>query len=108
MVEPIKGCTEVILHNPDMLPTLQRTTYFAVYGTQTKGFEVFSQTGFHTFQISKLGVWKHAAMFHKSAETNRHQTLKHIRQNWCYKNRSVISNKEEHGPFGILVTLACL
>ena len=40
-----------------------------------------------------IGGWKHTTAFHKSSETNRHQALKHLRQHWCYGNRSVIGNR---------------
>ena len=36
-----------------------------------------SLTGNKAFPISKLGGWKHNIAFHKSSETNSHQTLKH-------------------------------
>ena len=43
--------------------------------------------------ISKLGGWQHTAAFNKSSETNRHQTLNHIRQYWCYGNQSLNGNR---------------
>ena len=46
--------------------------------------------GTQTFPISKLGGWKHNTVYHKSSETNRHQTLKHLWQYWCYGNWSVM------------------
>ena len=46
-----------------------------------------------TFPISKLCGWKHTAAFHRQSETNRHQTLRHLWQYWCYGNRSVIGNR---------------
>ena len=45
------------------------------------------------FPISKLGGWKHTTAFHESSKTDRHQALKHLRQHWCYGNRSVIGNR---------------
>ena len=63
MVDPIKGCTEVNLHDPSLLPTLQCTL-------QCKGHAQKCITGTHTFLISKLGGWKHTTAFHKSSKTN--------------------------------------
>ena len=86
IVDPIKGCTEINLHDPSPLPTLQCTLQ-CMWHTQT------CITGAQKFPISKLGGWKHTTAFHKSSKTNRHQALKHLRQNWCYGNRSVIGNR---------------
>ena len=46
---------------------------FAVYGTRTKAI-----IGILSFQIRKLGFWKHTTAFHKSSKTNRNQELKHL------------------------------
>ena len=95
MVDIIKSSVEVDRHNPGLLPALQ-CTLKCMWHTQK------CITGTQTFPISNLGGWKHTRVFHKSSETNRHQTLKHLWQYWCYGNWSVIGNK---GPFGIGVTL---
>ena len=50
-------------------------------------------TGTQTFATSKLGGWKQTTDLHKLSKTNRHQTLKHLRQYWCYGNRSKIGNR---------------
>ena len=60
MVDPIKGCTEVNLHNTSLLPTLQCTL-------QCKGHAEKCITGTQTFPISKLGGWKHTIPFRKSS-----------------------------------------
>ena len=62
--------------------------HFAVYGTRTKMHHRYPD-----LSGSKLGGWKHTTAFHKSFKTNRHQSLKHLRQYWCYGNRSVIGNR---------------
>ena len=82
MVDPIKGCSEINLHDPSLLPTLQFTLHWMGHITGTQNFP-----------ISKLGCWKHTTAFHKSSKSNRLQTLKHLRQYWCYGNRSVIRNR---------------
>ena len=92
MVDPIKGCTEINLHDPNLIPTLQCTL-------QCMGHSKKCVTGTKTFQISKLGSWKHTTAFHKSSNTNRHQTLKHLRQYWCYGNWSVIGNRRGRWTF---------
>ena len=52
MVDPIKGCTEIDLHDPSLLPTLQCTL-------QCMGHAQKCITGTQTCPISKLGGWKH-------------------------------------------------
>ena len=98
---PIKGCTEVDLHDLSLLPTLQCTL-------QCMGLAQKCITGTQTFPISKLGGWKHTTAFRKSSKTNRHQTLKHLRQYLCYGNWSVIGNRRGRWTFRNWVTLACL
>ena len=63
--------TEVDLHDPSILPTLQCTLQCTVH-------EQKCITGTQTFLISKLGGWKDTTAFHKSSKTNRHQALKHL------------------------------
>ena len=86
MVDPIKGCAEISLYDPSLLPPLQCTLQCTRHAQKCI-------TGTQTFPISKLGGWKHTTTFHKSSETNRHQTLKHLRQHRCYGNRSVVGNR---------------
>ena len=86
MVDPIKSCTEVNLHDLSLLSTLQCIL-------QCMGHAQKCITGTQTFPISKLGGWKDTTAFHKSSKTNRHQVLKHLRQYWCYGNWSVICNR---------------
>ena len=74
------------LHDPGLLPTLQCTL-------QCMGHARKCTKGTQTFPISKLGGWKPTTAFHKSSKTNRHQELKHLRQYWWYRNRSVIGNR---------------
>ena len=81
MAYPIKGCTEINLHDPSLLPTLQCTL-------QCMGHAQTCITGPLTFPISK-----HTTAFHKSSQTNWHLTLKHLRQYWCFGNRSVIGKR---------------
>ena len=69
MVDPITGFTELNLHDPSLLSTLQ-----------CMGQAQNCITGPQTFPISKLGGWKHTITFHKSSRTNRHQALNHLRQ----------------------------
>ena len=92
MVDPIKGCTEVNLHDPSLLPTLQCTL-------QSMGHAQKCITVTLTFPISKMGCSKHTTAFHKSSKTNRHQALKHLRQCWCYVNWSVIGNRRGRWTF---------
>ena len=99
MIDLIKGCTEIDLHNPDLLPTLQCTLCI---GHTQKSF-----TGAEFFLIKKLGGWKHITAFHKSSVTNWHQTLKHLGQYRCYGSLLVIDDRGGRGFFGIMVTLAC-
>ena len=66
MVDPVKSCTEVNLHDPSLL--------------QCMGHAQKCITGTQTFPISKLGGLKDTTGFHKSSKTNRHQALKHFRQ----------------------------
>ena len=92
MVDPIKGWAEINLHDFSLLPTLQCTL-------QSMGHAQKYITGTQTFLISKLGSWKHTTAFYKSSKTNRHQELKHLRQYWCYGNRSVIGNRRGRRTF---------
>ena len=73
MVDPIKGCTEINLHDASLLPPLQCTL-------QCMGHARKCITGSQTFPISKLSGWKHTTAFYKSSKMNRHQALKHLRQ----------------------------
>ena len=61
----IKSCTEVNLHGPSLLPTLQCTL-------QCMGHAQKCITGTQTSPISKLGVWKHTSVLNKSSESNWH------------------------------------
>ena len=92
MVDPIKSCTEVNLHDPSLLPTLQCTL-------QCMGHTQKCITGTQTFPISKLCSWKDTTAFHKLSKTNRHQVLKHLRQYWCYGNWLVIINRRGRWTF---------
>ena len=56
-------------------------------------------TGSQTFPISNLCGSKHTTAFHKSSEANRHLALKHLRQYWCYGNRSVVGNRGRRWTF---------
>ena len=66
MVDHMKGCTEIYLHDPSLLSTLQCTLHCT-------GQSQNCITGTQTFSISKLGVWKHTTVFHKSSKTNQHK-----------------------------------
>ena len=94
MVVPIKGCAEISLQNPSLLPTLQCTL-------QCNGHKQKCVTGTQTFLISKVGGWKHTTALNKSSNTNRHQTLIHlrVRQYWCDGNLSVIGNRGGQSTF---------
>ena len=72
----LQSYAEVDLHNVSLLPTLQCA------GIRTKVDHRYQNLS----AISKLGGGKHTTAFHKSSETNRHQTLKHLRQYSCYGN----------------------
>ena len=56
-------------------------------------------TDTQTLLIIKLGGWKNTMAFHKSSKTNRHQVLWHLRQYWCYGNRSVIGKRRGRWTF---------
>ena len=71
MVDPIKGCAEINLYDPSLLPTLQCTLQCMRHAQK-------SIIGTQTFPVSKLGGWKHTTAFHKSSQANRHQVLKHL------------------------------
>ena len=86
MVNHFNGCTEINLHSPSLLPTLQCIS-------QCMGHTQKCITGAQNFPISKLGGWKHTITFHKSSKMSRHQALKHLRQSLCYGNRLVIGNR---------------
>ena len=101
MVNPIKDRTKINLHDPCLLPTLQCIL-------QCMGHTQKYITGTQTFPTCKLGGWKPTTAFHKTSETNRHQELKHLRQYWCYVNRSVIGNRGGGWSLRIVVALACL
>ena len=101
MVDFIKGCTDVNLRKYSI--SAHSRMHFAVYETHTKVYHRYPD-----FPISKLGNWKHTTVFHKSPETNRHQTLKHFRPHWCFGNWSVFFQLNRMSPFGILVGFACL
>ena len=92
MVDPIKGSTEVNLHDPSLLPTLQCTL-------ECMGHAQKRITGTQTFMISKLGGWKLTTAFHKSSKANRHQALKYFRQYCCYGDWSVIGNRRGRWTF---------
>ena len=59
MVGPIKGLTEIDLHDPNLLHTLQWTFQFMEHAQKFA-------TSTQTFPISKLGGGKHPIAFHKS------------------------------------------
>ena len=82
MVDYKKGCAEVNLHNPSLLPTPQWTLPRMEYLQKCV-----------SFPISKLGGWKHTTAFHKSSKMNRHQMLKHLRQHWCNRNCPAVGNR---------------
>ena len=88
MANPIKGCAELNLHDPSLLPTLQCIL-------QCIGHAQMCITGTQTFPIPirELGGWNHNTASDKLSETNRHQMLKHLKQYWCYGSRSVIGNR---------------
>ena len=65
MVDPLKGCAEINLYDPSLLPTLQCTL-------QCMRHTEKCITGMQTFPMSKLSGWKHTNEFHKSSEANRH------------------------------------
>ena len=61
---------------------------------QSKNYQSFTlPRAYRVVPISKLDGWKHTTAFLKSSETNLQQTLIHLRQYWCYGNRSVIGNR---------------
>ena len=74
IVDPIKGCTEINLHDPSLLQTLQCTLQ-CIWDMHKSASQI------QTFPISKLCDWKHTTTFHKSSKTNWHQALKHL---WQY------------------------
>ena len=86
MIHPIIICDEVNLHNPSLLPTLHCTL-------QCMGHTQKCIPGTQTFPISKLGSYRSTLLRSISSKTNRHQTLKHFRQHWCYENRLAIGNR---------------
>ena len=73
MVNHIKGCTLINLHDPSLLPTLQCTLQCMEHAQKCI-------TGTETFPISQLGGGKHTIAFNKSSKTNRYPVLKHLRQ----------------------------
>ena len=94
MIEPIKGCTEIHLQDPILLPTLQCTLQCMEHWCTCDALVMQKCiTSTQTFPIRKLGSWKHTTAFHKSSKTNRHQALNNLRQYWCYGNQSVIGNR---------------
>ena len=86
MVDPIKGCTEINLHNFRFLPALQCTL-------QCMGHAQKCITESKTFPLSNMGGWKRTTSFHKSSKTYRHQALKPLRQYLCHGNWSEIGNR---------------
>ena len=95
MVDPIKGCTEINLHYPSFLPTLQCTL-------QCMGHAPKCVTGTQTFLISKLSGWRHTT----DEQTRRTDTFLTILMPWKsvgnWQKRRMVDLSE----FG--VTLACL
>ena len=90
----IKGCTEINLHDPSLLLTLQCTS-------QCIGHARKCITGTLTFQISKLGGWKRplgSINRPRQTDTCRSNTLE-LRQYWCYGNRSDSSVREGRWTF---------
>ena len=75
---PNQFCAEVNQKIPSMLPILQ-CTFQCMRHTQK------CSTGTQTFPIIKFGGRKHTTAFHKMSETNRHQTIKHLRQRMLWK-----------------------
>ena len=100
MVDPFKSCTEINLHDPNLLLTLQCTL-------KCMGYAQKYITGTQTFP-QQTGGWMHTTAFQKSSNTNRLQALKHLRQYWCYGNRSKLATDEENGPFRFGVTFTCI
>ena len=91
MVDSIKVCTEINLHIPSLLPTLQ--CILQCMGQQQKCI-----TGTQTFPISKLGGWKHTTAIYKHTtaiyklfKPHRHQALK---QFWC-----IVKHSQRHHSF---------
>ena len=115
MIDPIKCCAEINLHDPSLLPTLQCTL-------RCMGHKQKCITGIQTLPIGKLGGWKHTTafhnLFHKTAlnktferlhsikPTPDAQTIKTILMLW--KSVGNLATEEDSRPFGIRVTLECL
>ena len=95
MIDPIKSCTEINLQDPGLLPTLQCTL-------QCMGHTQKRITGSQTLLISKLGGWKHSAIFHKSSRTNPHQAviLASLQQVGNYQPSAVLLRKGRIIPNG--------
>ena len=100
MVDPINGCTEVNLHDPSLLPTLQCTLQCLEHSQKCI-------TGTPTFSVHKLGGRKHTTAFHKSSKTNRHQAcsntldntdLMELVGNWRQKRTVDLSEFGQHWP----------
>ena len=100
-VDPSKCCAGINLYDPSLLPKLQCTLQ-CIRHTQK------CITGTQTFPISKLVDWKNTTAFDKWSAANRHLALKHVRQYWCYGNRSVVGNRGGWWILSNRVTLACL
>ena len=102
ILDPIKGCSEVYLHDPSLLPTLQCTL-------QCMGHAQKCITGTQTFPISKLGGWKHTTSFFinrpRRTNTRRSKTLDNTDVMEIGRR---LATEEDGGPFGIGVTPACL
>ena len=79
MVDPIKGCAEINLYDPILLPTLQCTLQCMRHAQKCI-------TGTQAFPISKLGGWKHTTALNKSSEVNLHQGRLFMRRLGIPKN----------------------
>ena len=99
MVDPIKFCTEINLHDPSLLPTLQWT--FQCKGRAQNFFT-------DTFPISKLGGWKHTTGLNILSKTYRHQALNPLNNTDVMEIGRWLATEEDGEPFWIGVTLACL
>ena len=73
MVDPLKGCVEINLHNNSHLLTLQ-------YTLQCMGHIQKCITGIYP-DISDSKMDKHTTALNKSSETNVHQKLKRLIDN---------------------------
>ena len=96
MVDLIKSCAEINLHDPSLLFTLQCILQCMGHAKCT--------TCINTFPIKKLVSWKHTTAFHKSSRRTGTRCSNIFDNTDVMKISRELATENDCGPFGIGAT----